>query len=87
VKLPTKFTLAGSEYQVDYKADIEPCGTTWRDRYLVQIKASLEQRAKETTFCHELVHCILFAMGKQQHDEEFVDGFANLLHQYMKTQK
>jgi len=43
----------------------------------------------ETTFYHELVHGILDSMGRHtlSEDEEFVEGFANLLHQYEKTKK
>jgi hypothetical protein len=39
------------------------------------------------TFYHELVHAILFTMGKSNHDEEFVDSFGQLLYQYVKTVK
>lgn len=44
---------------------------------------------KEMTFCHELVHSILLTMGKSElsDNEEFVEGFANLLHQYFKSVK
>jgi hypothetical protein len=43
----------------------------------------------ETSFFHELTHGILDYMGKHElsNDEEFVEGFANMLHQYMKTKK
>jgi hypothetical protein len=44
---------------------------------------------KELSFYHELIHGILTNMGKDElnDDEGFVEGFANLLHQYMKTSK
>jgi len=43
----------------------------------------------ETSFYHELTHGILDFMGKHSlsEDEEFVEGFANLLHQFEKTKK
>ena len=43
----------------------------------------------EASFYHELVHVILDTMGKHElsDSEEFVEGFANLLHQYEKTKK
>jgi hypothetical protein len=43
----------------------------------------------EVSFYHELVHGILDIMGKHElsSTEEFVEGFANLLHQYEKTKK
>jgi hypothetical protein len=39
----------------------------------------------EQTFCHELVHAIMFSMGHTQHEEVFVDAFGQLLHQYERT--
>jgi hypothetical protein len=39
----------------------------------------------EQTFCHELVHAIMFSMGHTNHDEIFVDAFGALLHQYERT--
>lgn len=44
-------------------------------------------QAKEQTFYHELVHAVLFTMGKANHDEEFVDAFGSYLHQFMKTKE
>ena len=55
--------------------------------YKILIKAGMTPQATEVTFYHELVHAILFAMGKMQHDEEFVENFGNLLHQFNKTVK
>lgn len=44
---------------------------------------------KEATFFHELTHAILFTMGENElsENERFIEGFANLLHQYVKTVK
>lgn len=39
----------------------------------------------QQTFYHELVHAIMFAMGKTAHDEEFTDAFGSFLHQFEKT--
>lgn len=43
----------------------------------------------EQTFVHELVHFILHNMNEKKlcYDEKFVDNFAGLLHQYLKTKK
>ena len=54
---------------------------------MIRIRKELNQQAKETTLYHELVHAILFSMGKSNHDEEFVDTFGGFLHQYMKTRQ
>lgn len=55
--------------------------------YKILIKAGMSPQATEVTFYHELVHAILFSMGKMTHDEEFVENFGSLLHQFNKTVK
>lgn len=45
----------------------------------------MNDQMTQQTFFHELVHAILFAMGKTAHDEEFTDTFGAFLHQYDKT--
>lgn len=45
----------------------------------------MNDQMTQQTFFHELVHAILFAMGKTAHDEEFTDIFGAFLHQYDKT--
>lgn len=44
---------------------------------------------REASYYHELIHAILQTMGKfdKDSDERFVEGFANLLHQAIKTAK
>ena len=44
---------------------------------------------QEASYYHELVHGILQTMGEfdKDSDERFVEGFANLLHQAIKTAK
>lgn len=39
----------------------------------------------EHTFCHELVHALLFADGLSEHNEEQVDRLGGILHQYFLT--
>ena len=51
------------------------------------LQKDLKKQVKEQTFCHELVHAILYAMGKNEHDEQFVDAFGVFLHQYLNTAK
>lgn len=43
----------------------------------------------ESSYYHELVHAILSTMDKKElnENEEFVEGFGNLLHQAIKTAK
>lgn len=45
----------------------------------------MNEQLAQQTFFHELVHAILFTMGKPVHDEEFVDTFGAFLHQYDKS--
>jgi hypothetical protein len=45
----------------------------------------MNEQMTQQTFCHELVHAILFTMGKTTHEEEFVDAFGSLLHQFERT--
>lgn len=47
-----------------------------------------EADERANTFWHELTHAILYDMGcKLTHDEKFVDGFSNRLHQAIETAK
>ena len=44
------------------------------------------QETIEQAYIHEVVHWILFLMGSEKaEDEQFVDVFAHLLYQAMKT--
>jgi len=45
----------------------------------------MNEQMTQQTFCHELVHAIMFTMGKVNHDEEFIDAFGSLLHQFYRT--
>jgi len=45
----------------------------------------MNEQMTQQTFYHELVHAIMFAMGKTNHDEEYTDAFGSLLHQYERT--
>lgn len=58
-------------------------GTCAAHKAKIYLEKSLDRGVKEQTFCHELIHAILFSMGITEHDEKFVDGFATFLHQYL----
>lgn len=45
----------------------------------------MSEQMTHQTFCHELVHAIMFTMGHTTHDEIFTDCFGAFLHQYEKT--
>lgn len=90
MKIPKSYSLGGTTWEVVQKDNLLGAyGATYNGKALVEILSDLPKQVKEQTFCHELVHSIMFAMGKphDQHDEVFVDGFATFLHQYFNTAK
>lgn len=88
--IPQEFQLGGITWKVE-ETPLLPAHLGESDNTLALIKVdpSLSTQIKEQTFCHELVHCIFYAMGYhvKKHDEVFVDGFATMLHQYLNTYK
>jgi Zn-dependent peptidase ImmA (M78 family) len=85
--LVTSFELAGFEWRVKYSNDISEYGLCNPATQEITIKAGMSKQMTDQTLCHELVHAIMFTMGKLQHDEEFTDAFGALLHQYEKTRQ
>jgi Zn-dependent peptidase ImmA (M78 family) len=79
------FNLAGCQWTVLSVAHMTEMGLCDPETHTIKIRASLPEQAQEATFYHELVHAVLFTMGKTNHDEEFVDTFGGLLHQYSRT--
>jgi predicted SprT family Zn-dependent metalloprotease len=51
--------------------------------YLVSERVGVAKEAIELTYIHELVHFILYMLGKNDlnQNEEFITTFSNLLHQ------
>jgi len=79
------FDLAGCKWTVLNVAHMTEMGLCDPETYTIKLRSSLPEQAQEVTFYHELVHAILFTMGKTNHDEEFVDTFGGLLHQFSRT--
>lgn len=93
MKIPESFTLLGHPFTVHVIPPIQwklkDCvGLYQPAEHRIFIRAG-KQSLREHTFFHELTHAILDAMGKHAlyEDEEFVDAFAGMLHQIMKTAK
>lgn len=90
MRIPKQYELGAITWKV-VQSDhlLGAYGATYSGKGIVEVLFDLPKQIKEQTFCHELVHSILFAMGKPQteHDETFVDGFATFLHQYLNTAK
>jgi Zn-dependent peptidase ImmA (M78 family) len=77
----SKFKLAGFDWIV-VRSETDALGYTDPDTGRIIINKKLEGPTTEVTFYHELVHAIMFTMGERNHDERFVEGFAQLLYQY-----
>lgn len=94
--IPESFRLKNQPYRVivdnDYCNDDKVYGEADFTQRIITICNRYEGKAlnkstKEKTFFHELVHHILDSMGKDElnEDEDFVDLFADRLHEYEKT--
>ena len=94
--IPSSFSLGGSTISVDFVKN--ELGYNVGQIRLPTGKITLATNFRgndctvdymEASFYHELVHGILDTMGKHElsDSEGFVEGFANLLHQYEKTKK
>ena len=85
MKIPKQFNLGAITWTVEEKDPLMgSMGATYVGQGKVELLKSMPPQIKKQTYCHELVHCIMFAMGKPTHDEEFVDAFATFLHQYLE---
>jgi hypothetical protein len=88
--IPQEFQLGGITWKVE-AVPLLPVHLGECDSMTATIKLdpTPAQQFKEQTFCHELVHAIMYSMGyhTKPHDETFVDGFATMLHQFLNTNK
>lgn len=98
IKLPKTFQLHGQTYKVQHsrapkgetpESVAEYAGLSNRYKGLCWVSTDGHPDSQERVFYHELTHLILFHLGqnKANKDEKFVDGFASLLHQFLKTRK
>ena len=81
----SSFTLAGFDWTVRLVEGLADYGSCSPATQEILIRAGMNEQTTSQTLMHELVHAILFTMGKTNHDEEFTDAFGALLHQYDKT--
>jgi hypothetical protein len=75
------------------KNEFKLAGMNWKivdsdmpDTSTILVNNKLKGQERDVTLLHEVVHAILFTMGEREHDERFVEGFAQLLYQY-ETQR
>lgn len=83
MKIPKSFTLGGMTWQVVYSEQVKEWAWCLMDSQRIMLTKGMSPQLEGRTFCHELVHSIMYTMGLRDHDEKFVDGFAALLHQYL----
>lgn len=88
MKIPNQFQLGGIVWKVR-QLDILPglMGQCDMQKAEIHLLKTLPKQVKEQTFLHELIHALLFATGKTEHDEVVVDGLAVFLHQFLNSQK
>lgn len=97
--IPKSFKLGGYTYSVKYKpVCLEVSGRIGEHKNLTPEiiiyrswanKEKISDQHNEATFCHELTHGILRAMGEEElfENEKFVEAFSRYLHQYLVTAK
>lgn len=85
--IPSKFTLAGTNWTVRQVEGISELGLCNPETHTISLRNGMTTQALEQTFCHELVHALMFTAGHINHDEVFVDCMGSLLHQWLKTKE
>lgn len=84
MKIPASFVLGGVTWKVEKLPLTDALGLCLYDKAIIRLEESLPPDVMEQTFCHELEHAFMYAMGVRNHDEREVDGKATFLHQYFK---
>ena len=92
--IPNKLKIGGVDYSIKH---VEHCGIDddfdlWRPQGIIEIANQaggyeVSDSKKRQTFLHELTHAILFAMGKEElnDDESFVNTFSSFLNEAINT--
>jgi Zn-dependent peptidase ImmA (M78 family) len=76
-----EFKLAGMTWEI-IDTEMTDLGVSNPESCKILLNSRLKGQDREVTLLHEVVHAILFTMGERDHDERFVEGFAQLLYQY-----
>ena len=94
MNIPKKFTIGAHEHIVQLRQKIRKGrtnGRSWLGLKVIELahenfNGPRTAKEIEQTFWHEVVHSILGDMGHAlNRDEDFVDAFADRLHQITKT--
>ena len=86
MNIPASFKLGGLTWKVVWRKRLKgKYGECVLEKQIIHILEGLPPELTEQTFLHELCHAIHYAMGKNEHDEEFIDAFATMLHQALTS--
>ena len=96
MRIPASFWLYGQKITVEFVDDLleeEDCtGEALYRKNLIKLQRNNRavdrpQTQAESTFCHELVHFILFVMEEDdlRKNEKFVEHLSRLLHQTLNS--
>ena len=94
MNIPKKFRVGGVDHggKRMKKRGINDYFGLWRPQGIIEIANQaggydVSESKKKQTFLHELTHAILFAMGKEElnEDESFVNTFSSFLNEAMNT--
>ena len=92
--IPNKLKIGGVDYSIKH---VEYCGMNddfglWRPQGIIEIANQaggyeVSDSKKRQIFLHELTHAILFALGKEElnDDESFVNTFSSFLNEAINT--
>ena len=92
--IPNKLKIGGVDYSIKH---VDHCGIDddfglWRSQGIIELAKQsggfeISESKKRQTFLHELTHAILFAMGKEElnDDESFVNTFSSFLNEAINT--
>ena len=92
--IPNKLKIGGVDYSIKH---VEHCGMNddfglWRPQGIIEIANQaggyeVSDSKKRQIFLHELTHAILFALGKEElnDDESFVNTFSSFLNEAINT--
>jgi len=94
--IPNRFSIGGRAIEVTFNENLsrdhEAVGLTHFKNGTIELQPSVEWYEQaddhiQHTFCHELVHCLLFAISENElaRDEKLVDRLGMVLHQALST--
>ncbi len=75
MNVPEKIRVGGSDYDVQFKKDIDDKDSIGRCKYSerkIQVKKGIHEEVVLCTIWHEAIHLVLFNAGQTNHDEATV---------------